>query len=88
LSATAKRHAILVVFFENTELQELADKQPETKEEIYETIIAEKLEYDKRLIISKLRQNNLLSLLTHPNNLTINTINKYLEIKKSQLLSL
>jgi uncharacterized protein (DUF58 family) len=81
LSMLAKRHAILVVFFENTELQELAERQPKTKEEVYETVIAEKLEYEKTLIINKLRQHNILSLLTHPNNLTINTINKYLEIK-------
>jgi len=39
------------------------------------------LEYEKRLIIYKLRQYNILSLLTHPNELTVNVINKYLEIK-------
>ena len=81
LSMLAKRHTILVVFFENTELHELADRQPATKEEVYETVIAEKLEYEKTLIINKLRQHNILSLLTHPNDLTIKTVNKYLEIK-------
>ena len=81
LSMMAKRHSVLVVFFENTELKSLTGRQPENKEEAYETIIAEKLEYEKRLIIYKLRQNNILSLLTHPNELTINVINKYLEIK-------
>jgi len=81
LSMLAKRHTILVVFFENTELHELADRQPATKEEAYETVIAEKLEYEKALIINKLRQHNILSLLTHPNDLTIKTVNKYLEIK-------
>ena len=81
LSMLAKRHTILVVFFENTELQELADRQPVTKEEVYETVIAEKLEYEKTLIINKLRQNNIISLLTHPSDLTVQTVNKYLEIK-------
>ena len=81
LSLMAKRHSVLVVFFENTELESLAGRQPENKEEAYETIIAEKLQYEKRLIIYKLRQKNILSLLTHPNELTINVINKYLEIK-------
>jgi hypothetical protein len=33
------------------------------------------------LIIHKLRQHNILSLLSHPNELTLNVINKYLEIK-------
>jgi uncharacterized protein (DUF58 family) len=81
LSMMAKRHSVLVIFFENTELESLTGRQPEDKEEAYETIIAEKLEYEKRLIIHKLRQHNILSLLTHPNELTVNVINKYLEIK-------
>ena len=81
LSMMAKRHSVLVVFFENTELESLKGQQPENKEEAYETVIAEKLEYEKRLIIYKLRQHNILSLLTHPNELTVNVINKYLEIK-------
>ena len=81
LSMMTKRHSVLVVFFENTELKSLVGKQPENKEEAYETVIAEKLDYEKRLIIYKLRQHNILSLLTSPNELTVNVINKYLEIK-------
>ena len=81
LSMMAKRHSVLVVFFENTELDSLVGRLPENKEEAYETVIAEKLAYEKRLIIYKLRQHNILSLLTHPNELTVNVINKYLEIK-------
>ena len=81
LSMMSKRHSVLVVFFENTELALLTGRLPEDKEEAYESVIAEKLEYEKRLIIYKLRQHNILSLLTHPNELTINIINKYLEIK-------
>jgi uncharacterized protein (DUF58 family) len=77
LSMLAKRHAVVVVFFENTELEELSQKQPQTKEDFYETIIAEKLAHEKRMIINKLRQRNILSILAHPNNLTVKTINKY-----------
>ena len=81
LSKMAKRHSILVIFFEDVELEELINKQPEDKEQVYQLVIAEKLEYEKRLIISKLRKHNILSLLTHPNHLTVDVINKYLEIK-------
>jgi uncharacterized protein (DUF58 family) len=81
LSMMTKRHSVLVVFFENTELESLTGRDPDNKEEAYETVIAEKLAYEKRLIIYKLRQHNILSLLTHPNELTVNVINKYLEIK-------
>ena len=84
LSKMAKRHSILVIFFENVELPVGARRAlplPEDKEQVYQAVIAEKLEYEKRLIISKLRKHNILSLLTHPNHLTVDVINKYLEIK-------
>jgi uncharacterized protein (DUF58 family) len=81
LSLMAKRHTVVVIFFENTEIEELTQGQSTNKEEVYESVIAEKLEYEKRLIISKLRQHNILSLLTHPQQLTINVINQYLEMK-------
>jgi uncharacterized protein (DUF58 family) len=81
LTLIAKSHTVLVIFFENTELEELLKMQPATKVEFYETVIAEKMEYEKRLITHKLRQHNILSLLTHPSNLTVNVINRYLEIK-------
>ena len=81
LSMMAKRHTVMVVFFQNTKLEELAEKEANSKDEIYESVIAEKLEYEKRLIIHQLRQHNILSLLTHPDKLTVNVINQYLEIK-------
>ena len=81
LSMMAKRHTVLVVFFENTELEEIRNKQPQTKEEFYETVIVEKLIYEKVIIINKLRQRNILSLLIKPDELTVSVINKYLEIK-------
>ena len=83
LSMMSKRHAVIVIFFENTELEELTKKQPQTKDEFYETVIAEKLAYEKTMIINKLRQCNILSILTRPNELTVKTINKYLEMKAS-----
>jgi uncharacterized protein (DUF58 family) len=81
LSMLAKRHNVLVVFFENTEGAEIVRRTPRNKTEIYETVVAEKLEYEKSLIIHRLRQHNILSLLTHPERLTVNVINRYLEIK-------
>ena len=81
LSMIAKRHFVVVIFFENTELEELLKKQPQTKEDFYESVISEKLSHEKTMIINKLQQRNILSILTNPNNLTVTTINKYLEIK-------
>jgi uncharacterized protein (DUF58 family) len=85
LSMLAKRHNLLVVFFENTELEEIAARTPHNKTEIYETVVAEKLEYEKTAIIHTLRQHNILSLLTHPNDLTTHVINRYLDIKAREM---
>jgi len=74
-------HLLVVVIFYNTELDELIYKQPEDLEEIYHQTIAEKLSFDKKLIIKELQRYGIQAILTKPQELTINTINKYLEIK-------
>jgi hypothetical protein len=52
---------------------------------VYETVVAEKLEHEKALIIHKLRQYNILSLLTHPDKLTVDVINRYMDIKMREI---
>lgn len=81
LKKIAHYHLLLVVFFENTELRSLIDKKAESLEEIYVKTIAEKFAYEKRLMVKELHKNGILSILTSPENLTVNTVNKYLELK-------
>lgn len=76
-----KFHLLLVVFFENTELRKLSEKPADDVEGIYIKTIAEKFAYDKKLIVKELAKHNIQSILTSPQNLTVNTINKYLELK-------
>ncbi len=86
LAAMAKQHLLVVIFFENTELNEFADKKADTVHQIFEQTIAEKFIYEKRLIVNELRKHGIQTILTKPENLTINTINKYLEIKARGLI--
>jgi uncharacterized protein (DUF58 family) len=81
IRAIAKNHLLLVVFFENTGLQQLQEKEAEDIEMVYEKTIAEKFAYEKRLIVKELNQHGILTILTAPENLTVQTVNKYLEIK-------
>ncbi|MBS1660980.1 MAG: DUF58 domain-containing protein [Bacteroidetes bacterium] len=81
IRAIAKNHLVLVVFFENTGLQQLRDKPAHDVEGIYEKTIADKFAYEKRLIVKELNQHGILTILTAPENLTVETVNKYLEIK-------
>lgn len=81
LKKIARYHLLLVVFFENTELKSLTEKAAIKLEDIYIKTIAEKFAYEKRLMVKELHKNGILSILTTPENLTVNTVNKYLELK-------
>jgi uncharacterized protein (DUF58 family) len=86
LKGIAKNHLLVVVFFNNTELNELIQKKAENVQEIYDKVIAEKFVFEKRLIVNELRKYGIYSVLTQPDQLTLDTINKYLEIKARGIL--
>jgi uncharacterized protein (DUF58 family) len=81
LRKMSKQHLLVVVIFENTEINSLIEAIPKTIEDIYIKTIAEKFKLDKRLLVRELEQFGINSILTTPGNLTVNIINKYLEIK-------
>ena len=86
LRAIAKHHLLLVVFFENTALKELSAIDATDLEQVYIKTIAEKFAAEKRLIVKELLKYGILSILTAPENLTVNSINKYVELKSRQAL--
>jgi len=86
LRRLSKDHLLLVVFFENTELREFLDVPAATTEEVYNQTIAEKFAQEKRQIVLELQRYGIYSLLTAPKDLTVNTINKYLEFKARGLI--
>jgi hypothetical protein len=81
LKAIAKNHLLIVVFFQNTELEILTENPAQNTQEVFDKVIAEKFTYEKRLIVQELRHYGIHCILTKPENLTIDTLNKYLEIK-------
>ena len=81
LKKIAHYHLLLIVFFENTELKSLVEKKASRMEDIYIKTIAEKFAFEKRLMVKELHKNGIPSILTSPENLTVNTVNKYLELK-------
>jgi uncharacterized protein (DUF58 family) len=86
LKGLAKSHLLVVIFFKNTELNHLIENKAETIQQAYDKVIAEKFAFEKRLIVSELKKYGIYSILTTPEDLTIDTINKYLEIKARGLL--
>lgn len=86
LRGIAKNHLLVVIFFKNSELQNIIHSNPENIQEVYDEIIAEKFEFEKKLIMQELRKYGIYSLYTLPENLSIEAINKYLEIKARGIL--
>ncbi len=86
MRSIARNHLLLVVFFENTELRQLTGKPAHDLESLYTRTIAEKFAFEKRLIVKELQQHGIFTILTAPSDLTINTVNKYLELKARQAI--
>ena len=86
LKGIAKSHLLVVVFFQNTELYQITNKKSDTIQEVYDKVIAEKFIFEKKLIVNELKKYGIHSVLTQPENLTLDTINKYLEIKARGIL--
>jgi uncharacterized protein (DUF58 family) len=86
LRRVAAFHLLVVVFFENTEIDDFAKASPVTVEGIYQQTVARKFLAEKSAMVQKLRQYGIQAMLTRPEELTINTINKYLELKARGLI--
>jgi uncharacterized protein (DUF58 family) len=81
LRSISQKHLLLVVFFENTSLRQLASGEVTNIEKLYEKVIAEKFILEKKLIVKELQRYGIASLLTPPGQLSVNVINRYLQIK-------
>ncbi len=86
LKAISRQHLLVTVFFENTELDDLISENVEDLQSIYHKTIAEKFAYEKRLIVKELENRGIHAILTRPQNLSVNVINKYLEFKAKGLI--
>ncbi|MEZ5022697.1 MAG: hypothetical protein R2728_05435 [Chitinophagales bacterium] len=72
---------MMVVFFENSELEEYSKQQSDELFDIYTTTMASKFQLDKKMMLRRLNQYGIQTLLTKPEDLSIRTVNKYLEFK-------
>ena len=80
-----KNHVLVLIMFKNSELNNYIHQNPKNTLDIYRKTIAEKMNFDKELIIQRLHQSGIHTIYTEPNDLTVNSINKYLELKAKGL---
>jgi uncharacterized protein (DUF58 family) len=76
-----QKHVLVVILFENKDLQEFAHGNAESMLDIYQATVAERMISYKSRMAQTLRQNGIHTILTLPEELSVNTINKYLELK-------
>lgn len=86
LRAIARTHLLIVIFFQNTELDTLIESTASNIPEVFDQTIAEDFSYQKRLMAKELERHGIQTILTRPEDLSLNTINKYLEVKARGLL--
>ncbi|MFN0032063.1 MAG: DUF58 domain-containing protein [Flavobacteriales bacterium] len=79
-------HLLVVMIFENTELEKYSDNKPDYLSDIYAQTIAKKLLNDKKQIVARFRKYGIQTILSKPEDLSINTVNKYLELKARGLI--
>ncbi|MEO2064176.1 MAG: DUF58 domain-containing protein [Christiangramia sp.] len=86
LKAIAKKHLLVVIFFENTEVLKLTEEPANNLTESAHQVMAEQFVQDKKLMLSELQKHGIQAVLTKPKDLSTSSINKYLEIKARGLL--
>ena len=79
-------HLLVVLIFENTELVKFSTKKPEFVSDIYAQTIAQKLLNDKKQLAAKLRKHGIQTILCKPEDLSMRTVNKYLELKSRGMI--
>jgi uncharacterized protein (DUF58 family) len=81
-----RQHLLVVIFFKNTEVQARARQSAETLAEVYSQTIARKFLSEKDQMVQTLRQFGIQSVYSTPEDLSISTLNKYLELKSRGLI--
>lgn len=84
LKLISRRHLLVVIIFENTELSKYTQETYSAKDEIYKDIIATAQLNEKERIIRELQLQGIQTILTKPADLSIKVINKYLDIKRKR----
>lgn len=79
-------HLLVVVFFDNTEIRIFTEQDAQQTEDIYLQAVAQNYLYEKAKMVQQLRAYGIQAFLTKPEELAVNTINKYLELKARGLI--
>lgn len=81
-----KLHLLVVVFFDNEEVVALSKKPVKKLNDIYTQTMARKYLFEKNQIVSDMNNYGIHCIKTQPSELSIHSINKYLELKSRGMI--
>lgn len=81
-----KRNLLVVVMFVNEELEAYSTLAPKNQQNLYHSLIASKMMYEKDKMVKQLNALGIQTILTKPSGLSTAVINKYLHLKATGLL--
>lgn len=76
------RHLLVVVFFQNTHIEADLHTPADSVEDVYRKTVARRFVSERQAMVQRLRQYGISALLVPPQDLTAETINRYLAIKQ------
>jgi len=85
LRALNQKHLLIVIIFSNKELVKAAEQACQKVDDIYHQTFASSLYYEKLTITKKMSSYGIQNILTSPEDLSLNVINKYIEIKAKRM---
>ena len=86
LRKISRNHLLVVVFFINIEVERFTESDPVDLKGIYQQTIAKGMRAEKELMAQRLEKHGIQTLLTRPAELSVQTINKYLEVKSRGMI--
>ncbi len=86
LRRIAQLHLLVVVFFENKYISELARQDVRGETELFEKIVAEKQQLAQHKMRDFLNQYGIHAIYTRPEQLSVAVLNKYIELKSRSLI--
>jgi len=82
VSMLARRHLVLCVAVSDYELEGIAEASPERPRDLYQRTVALSLLHDRRLAVSALRERGVIVVDARPSDLSVQVLNRYLDIKE------
>ncbi len=79
-----RRHQPLVVSLQDPGLEEIAERDPEDRPQLYESLVAREVYEDRRRMVGEIARRGVHVLDAHPRDFSVAVVDRYLALKARQ----